>query len=195
VTHAGGGVLLTGGSSRRMGFDKAALVVDGETLAARGARVLRAVFGEACVEVGPGASGLPSTLEEPPGAGPLAALVAGAGALAARGHEGAVVLLGCDLPFADAALVQLLARWPGEGSAIPVLDGHFQYACARYGPDAIRHAHDAVAAGRSALRELAAVPGTDTVAEHVWRRVAPAHALADVDTADDLSRFGITLPR
>ena len=58
------GVLLTGGASRRMGTDKARLVVDGETLAARSARVLAAVC-EPVIEVGPGVSGLPAVEEEP----------------------------------------------------------------------------------------------------------------------------------
>ena len=35
-----GAVLLTGGTSRRLGTDKATLVLDGETLAARAARAL-----------------------------------------------------------------------------------------------------------------------------------------------------------
>ena len=77
------GVLLTGGASRRMGTDKARLVVNGETLAARSARVLTAVC-DPVVEVGPGVSGLPAVLEEPPGAGPLVALLAGVGALGDR---------------------------------------------------------------------------------------------------------------
>ena len=34
------GILLTGGRSRRMGVDKASLVVDGETLAVRAGRLL-----------------------------------------------------------------------------------------------------------------------------------------------------------
>ena len=53
------GILLTGGASRRMGTDKATIVVGGETLARRTARLLSAVCDPA-VEVGPGASDLPA---------------------------------------------------------------------------------------------------------------------------------------
>jgi molybdopterin-guanine dinucleotide biosynthesis protein A len=70
------GVLLTGGASRRMATDKANIVWRGETLAARAARVL----GAACdpvIEVGSGATGLRCVREDPPGSGPLAALLAG----------------------------------------------------------------------------------------------------------------------
>ena len=37
------GILLTGGASSRMGRDKATLVINGEMLAARGARILQSV--------------------------------------------------------------------------------------------------------------------------------------------------------
>ena len=77
------GVLLTGGASRRMGVDKARIVVNGETLAARSARVLASVC-DPVVEVGSGVSGLPAVQEEPSGAGPLVAMLAGVGALGAR---------------------------------------------------------------------------------------------------------------
>src|SRR3954470_9716556 len=94
------GVLLTGGASRRMGTDKARLVVSGETLAARSARVLASVC-DPVVEVGPGVSGLPVVQEEPPGAGPLVALLAGVGAL---GEPKTVILLACDLPNVSSEL-------------------------------------------------------------------------------------------
>ena len=47
------GILLTGGRSRRLGVDKATLVLDGETLAQRAARRLGAVC-EPVVEAGDG---------------------------------------------------------------------------------------------------------------------------------------------
>ena len=82
------------------------------------------------VEVGPGVSGLPAVREEPPGAGPLVALLAGVGAL---GEPSSVILLACDLPNVSPELLRLLVEWPGSGTVIPVVDGRFQYACARYG--------------------------------------------------------------
>src|SRR5690348_2205329 len=142
-----GGVLLTGGASRRLGTDKASLVLDGETLAARAARVLTAVCNPV-IEVGDGASGLPSVRENPAGAGPLAALVAGVDTLGVA----PVVLLACDMPFVDVPLLRLLAEWPGDGTVVPVNDGRMQYACARYGAASIDEARAALRGGLTALK-------------------------------------------
>ena len=51
------GIVLTGGRSRRLGVDKATLVLDGETLAQRAARHLEAVCAPV-VEAGDGVSGV-----------------------------------------------------------------------------------------------------------------------------------------
>jgi molybdopterin-guanine dinucleotide biosynthesis protein A len=168
-----------------MGHDKASLVVRGESLAVRAARVLREVC-DPVVEVGESVSGLRAVRETPAGEGPLAALVRGADELGAD----TVVLLACDLPFVEAPLLRLLAEWPGAASAVPVVDGRPQYACARYGPAAIATARVSLAQGRRSLRDAAAVE-CDEVSESVWRVVAPEHALADVDTPDDLVRYGL----
>ena len=87
-----------------MGTDKALLEVDGRTLAERAAAVLRAVC-DPVLEVGPGVSGLPAVREDPPGAGPLAALGAGAAELARGGHAGPVLVLAVDMPFVTAGLL------------------------------------------------------------------------------------------
>jgi molybdopterin-guanine dinucleotide biosynthesis protein A len=155
----------------------------GETLAARAARVLTAVC-EPVLEVGPGASGLPTAREQPAGAGPLAALVAGARAL---GTDGPLLLLACDMPFVEPALLELLAAWPGRGTVVPVTRGRIQYACARYGATALGEAEAALQRGGRALksacdRDCAYLP------EFEWRRVAAANALDDIDTPEDLAR-------
>src|SRR5437879_2077428 len=131
-----GGVLLTGGSSRRMGRDKALLMVDGRSLAERGAELLRAVA-DPVAEAGPGHSGLAAVREDPPGSGPLAGLCAGAAELRRRGHDGPVLLLAVDMPFVTPGLLALLARRPGPPTAVPRAGGRAQPLCARYGADAL----------------------------------------------------------
>jgi molybdopterin-guanine dinucleotide biosynthesis protein A len=180
------GVLLTGGTSKRMGTDKARLVVNGETLAARSARVLASVC-DPVVEVGPGVSGLPAVQEEPPGAGPLVALLAGVGAL---GAPKTVILLACDLPNVTSELLRLLVEWPGSGSVIPVVDERFQYACARYGAAALDEAATIVRAGGSSLRQLGDSQ-CEYISESDWGPVARATDFADVDTPEDLRRLGL----
>src|SRR5580704_6177217 len=83
------GLLLTGGSSRRMGQDKATLVLaDGRTFAQTVAACLSQVA-DPVLEIGPGKSGLIAIADELPGSGPLAALSTGWRSLVDSGHSGA----------------------------------------------------------------------------------------------------------
>ncbi|MGH9029117.1 MAG: molybdenum cofactor guanylyltransferase, partial [Acidimicrobiales bacterium] len=125
------GILLTGGTSRRMGFDKASMLVDGIPCAARVAAVMLRVVTDA-VEVGPGVSGLPVISEEPRGGGPLVALCAGMSALEAIGPARSTLVLACDLPFVTVAVLRTLAGWPGKSSVVPVVGGRPQPLCARW---------------------------------------------------------------
>ena len=183
------GVVLTGGASRRLGFDKATVLVGDETLAARAARVLGSVCSPV-VEVGPGHSGVRAVREDPPGSGPLAGLLAGLDAL---GTDTAV-LLGCDLVRVEAPVLALLAGWEGAASVIPVAGGEPQLVCARYGPDALAAARRLLAEGERSLRALLEVVAFDLVPEDRWQTVAGADAFVDLDTPDDLARLGLRAP-
>jgi len=184
------GLLLTGGSSRRMGRDKAQLVIAGERLADRSARVLSAVC-DPVIEVGPGRSTLETTIDDEPRAGPLAALVTGAAALRARAYAGPVVLLGVDLPFASERLLRLIADHPSPDTVVPVAGRIRQSCCARYAPEALEIGAELVERGQHALHALlSAVPVID-ISQEEWRAVAPADALVDLDTPGDLVRYRI----
>ena len=173
-----------------MGRDKADLVVAGERLADRAARVLSAVCDPA-LEVGPGRSRLRAVPDDSPFGGPLAALVTGATALRAEGNDGPVLLLAVDLPFVTPSLLELLARHPSAATVAPIAAGVRQSCCARYSPDSLDLAADLVERGERALHSLlAAVPVVD-IPEPEWRTVAPADALADLDTPEDLDRHGL----
>lgn len=182
-----GGVLLTGGTSSRMGTDKATLVVRGQTLARRAAAVLARVC-DPVIEVGPGVAGLPAVREDPPGSGPLAALVAGSEALETNGP---VVLLACDMPFVEDPIVRLLAEWPGSGTVLPLVDGLAQYTCARYGPVALAAAARALQSGSTSLRAVVTAE-CEYLDESTWETIVPANTFVDVDTWDDLDRLGLS---
>jgi molybdopterin-guanine dinucleotide biosynthesis protein A len=187
------GILLTGGESRRLGVDKARVIIDGETLAARTARMLATVC-EPCVEVGSGASRLPSIRESPPGEGPLAALVAGARHLGVAG-DGSVVLLACDMPMVSAELLRFIVDRPAP-SAVPIARGRPQYGCAKYGGavlDAMIAAYDT---GTRNFRWLDGDHRADIewLDEPMWSEFAPATAFRDVDTRDDAEALGIRIP-
>jgi len=184
------GLLLTGGSSRRMGRDKAELVVAGERLADRSARVLSAVC-DPVLEVGPGRSALDGVVDDEARAGPLAALVTGTTALRASAYNGAVVLLGVDLPFVSEPLLRLVASHPAADTVVPIAGGMRQSCCARYAPDALDTAAALVERGERALHTLLSTVPVLDISENEWRAVAPADALADIDTPEDLLRYGV----
>ena len=183
------GIVLTGGTSRRLGFDKATVRVGSETVATRAARVLGAVC-TPLIEVGPGHTGLPWVREDPPGSGPLAALVAGARALKCE----RVLLLACDLVRVEPPVLRVVAGWDGAASAVPVVDGRRQLVCARYGADALAIAADVLATGERSLRALVARLDIDEIDASHWGAVADADAFADLDTPADLARLELSRP-
>jgi molybdopterin-guanine dinucleotide biosynthesis protein A len=187
------GILLTGGRSRRLGVDKATLVLDGETLVERASRRLTAVCSPV-VEAGDGRSGLPAVREDPPGAGPLAALAAAGTWLRDRDHRGAAVLLAVDLPRVDEPFLRWLCERPGEPTVVLRVDGRLQPVCARYGADAMVAAGSLVAGGVRALHELFDVVDHEVVEEDEWCDVTAPDTFLDVDTPADAERLGIMLP-
>jgi len=94
------GLVLCGGSSLRMGSDKAALPLAGRTLLERAAATFEGIAVETLLACGAspryGELGLPLVLDRSPGAGPLSGLEAGL----ARARTDWVAALACDMPRA-----------------------------------------------------------------------------------------------
>ena len=196
------GVLLAGGQSRRMGQDKAALLFEGEPLAARVARRLAAVCDEVLVASGDGRRlgwlGLPQVADARAGPGPLAGARplaeadAGAGAgplagivagLAAARHP-LVAVVGVDMPFVSASVLQELAgSWEGEPAVVARIGGRLEPL----------HAIYARAAGPALGRLLEqGERSVHRALETLGARVIPGEALAG---ADPEGRFALNLNR
>jgi molybdopterin-guanine dinucleotide biosynthesis protein A len=147
------------------------------------------------LEVGSGASRLAAVREDPPGAGPLAALAAGALELRARGQMGPVFVLAVDLPFIEPVVLSWLIEHPARGTVVPRVAGAAQSLCARYSADALVVAEQLVAEGERSVRALLAAVPVTYLDEDAWGAVCDAQAFADVDTPEDLARLGFEKPR
>jgi molybdopterin-guanine dinucleotide biosynthesis protein A len=109
-----GAIILTGGASRRMGTDKAALDWDGQRAVDRVA-ALAAAVGAARVLTAGRDLGLAHVEDPEPGAGPVGGVLAGARALAASGLTRALVLA-VDAPTVTMADLSPLLATSGAGA-------------------------------------------------------------------------------
>ncbi len=129
------GFVLAGGASRRMGRDKAKLLLGRETMLDRQLRMLRPVCRSVAV-LGPRAivTGLdvPVFPDEMPGRGPLGGIFTGI----KRTRTEFNLFLGCDLPFLEVAFLRYLCKRALECQAdvtVPKSQNHrLQPLCAVY---------------------------------------------------------------
>lgn len=139
-------VLLAGGESRRMGTDKAMLMIAGEPLWARQLRVLREVGPEA---VAVSARARPAwcpremevILDGEPSRGPLSGVAAALGGM----RTSHLLVLAVDLPRMTAEQLRKICRQarPGCG-VVPVRQERFEPLCAVYPKAAAALAVEAV---------------------------------------------------
>lgn len=153
-------VVLCGGSSTRMGADKARLRLGSETLLARAVAVLRAVTPSVFLASGArdryGELGLARVLDRAPGIGPLAGLEAALAKLAAEGGD-LLCVLACDMPFARPALFEALLRRLEETGADACLlsDGaELEPLCGVYRASVLPAVRRALDRGERALRSF-----------------------------------------
>lgn len=159
------GLILAGGHSRRMGADKASLVMrDGRTLLQRQVDLLHQT---GAVEVlvarrrdqHPVAVPARTVIDCSPDSGPLAGIAAGLGAI----RDGVLLVLAVDMPHVSPALLRhliaLSAPWRG---VVPHTASSVECLAAVYPHTLAPLAASLVAAGRNSVRNfanLAAVSG------------------------------------
>ncbi|HET9443591.1 MAG TPA: molybdenum cofactor guanylyltransferase, partial [Acidimicrobiales bacterium] len=124
------GLVLAGGSGRRLGRSKATVVVRGRTLVERAVDLVAARCQPVVVVSRPDVPlpslGVPVVLDRAGVRGPMNALLTGLTHLDT--HD--VIVLACDLPFAGPLLDRLAAA--PAGRAVAAADERLQPLCARY---------------------------------------------------------------
>lgn len=170
-------MVLTGGSSTRLGRDKATEVVSGRRMIDR---ILSQIPAEVpVVVVGPDPAVVREvvvTREDPPGGGPAAAIAAGAGLV----HTELVAVVAADMPFAVPMAISLLTRLGRADAVVPLAHDQPQPLCAVYRTQAVRDTN--VTGGTSMRAFLEGLEVTYVAAE-------PGSFL-DIDTPADVREAG-----
>ena len=184
-------IILAGGDSRRMGSDKANLLLGEQTLLQRVIAAMQKVFPHVIVSVRqprPGIS-LPQVLDEQTaagmqGGGPLAGLAAGLERITTPW----AFVVACDMPFVEPAMVELLAGYRTDCQAVvPVVQGHPQPLAAYYAGSclAVLRAHLA-GGGKNSLRAVLERLRVHYVDESELQQADPAlRSFLDLDTPQD----------
>ncbi|MGH7721792.1 MAG: molybdenum cofactor guanylyltransferase [Candidatus Dormibacteria bacterium] len=189
------GLILCGGRSRRMGVDKAVLVVDGERLVDRAARRLRAVSDP--VLLAPGERPLTvsgcASVPESVAAGPLSGIVSG---LRASPHD-LTAVVAVDMPWLDAELLALLAAACSteDDAVVPLSVNGLEPLHAVYARSALPAMAGALAGGRLRMRavlddlRVRTIDVADLLADQRAGRFA-----VNLNCADDLVTLGEAPP-
>ena len=186
------GVVLAGGSSRRLGVDKATLTFDGRTLLEIVAERVSAVCVEVIVACGSRSieqwRGAPVRFvaDAIPGQGPLAGLQAG---LTAAREEFALVVA-CDMPFLSPRLLGYMAALPRRYDAlVPLVDGRWHPAHAIYARACLPVIEELLAQGGNKMEDLIDRLRVQPLSEDEVRRSDPETlSLFNLNTRRDLAR-------
>lgn len=150
-------VLLTGGLSRRMGRDKATLVIEGQPLWSKQLDILRrfnpeAIFISARQVPAWTPPGLRVVLDSTPSRGPLSGIAAALDSLATS-H---LLVLAVDLPWMTSEHLRKLAGLAGPScGVIPCNKNYFEPLAAIYPKEAALLAHEALQSNDFSLQSFA----------------------------------------
>lgn len=186
------GAVLAGGRGSRIGGAKATVELAGRPLIAYPLAALEAAGVEAVVVAKPGSElpplGCPIIREPELPHHPLCGIVAAL--RAARGR--AVIVIACDMPLTDPALLAHLAA-AGDPLLVPVLDGHLQPLQARYGPELGPRLEAALEREEPLRRTVESLSPRLLGSEELSRFGNPERLLFNVNDGEDLRRAELAL--
>ena len=196
-------VVLAGGKSTRLGFDKALLRVNGEPLVQWLPNQLARIFRSVAIVVD--RSGrydvtFPQLLDILPDAGPLAGIAAGLESSAAP----ALFVCACDMPLLQPALLQrLCSALEGHDLAIAERAGRLEPLCAVYAASCLPVIQQLLRDHRLRANGVANAVRTRTLTEMEWRDLDPeGDSFLSINAAGDLlhvqaraATYGLTLSR
>jgi molybdopterin-guanine dinucleotide biosynthesis protein A len=179
-------VIMAGGDSRRMGQDKANLLLGERTLLQSVAATLHPLFPEVMVSVRQPRPeiDLPQVCDDPVHSGPLAGLAAAL----ERASTPWIFAVACDMPFITPAVIEYLALQRADHQAVvPMVGGHPQPLAAFYAKSCLDEVRTCLQSnGKHSFRALLDRMRVCYVSEAQMLAVDPQlRSFFDLDTPQD----------
>lgn len=189
-------IVLAGGRSSRMGTEKAALVLDGRTLLQRAVDAVAPVVDEVVLVGAPGRPLPPVEVAIPlrrvddpiEGEGPLAGIEAGLAAI----ETPVTLVVGCDMPWLQTALLELLLVHAEAGArlVVPMSGGRPEGLCSAWRRDALPVVRAHLEAGDRRVMAVAADLDATRLAPDEYAAADPdGRSFRNLNTPDDLARL------
>ncbi|HYR05292.1 MAG TPA: molybdenum cofactor guanylyltransferase [Gallionella sp.] len=180
-------IVMAGGGSRRMGCDKANLIVGEKILLQTVAATMQQLFPRVIVSVRQPRAGIDllQVCDEQPDGGPLAGLVAGLSHITTPW----AFAVACDMPFIVPEVVELLAGYRSWHQAVvPVVHGHSQPLAAFYAASCLVPLRAGLVAQQKRLRNVLEQLDVHYVDEAGMLEADPyLRSFFDLDTPQDVA--------
>lgn len=186
------GAILAGGQSRRMGFNKAFIKVDGTTIIERAIGVFRKEFDQVYIVAND------IQLYESLDVRVYADLIKGAGSIGgiytALFHSPTdfVFVAACDMPFLDAASIKKITEAAkGDSDAVvPFIGGRFHPLHAAYSRKCMKPMERMIRDGKLRINDLLEGIRVRALSEKDFKGLPIEKSVENVNTKEDLTRIG-----
>jgi molybdopterin-guanine dinucleotide biosynthesis protein A len=186
------GAILAGGKSRRMGFNKAFIALEGSTVVARAARTMAALFPEPVIIANDPALyshlGLPVFPDIIKNAGSLG------GIYTALYHSSKdyVFITACDMPWLDPGCVRrVLDNVDGEDCVIPFINGRDHPMHAAWSKGCLSRIETMINEGNLRINDLLKRLRIKRLTEECFHGLPIERSVENVNTPEDLERTGL----
>lgn len=187
-----GAVILAGGRSSRMGEDKAALLLDGQTLLQRTIRTVSDITSSVLVVGSPlpesAIPGFHVIADNYPGEGPLGGILTG---FSSPG-EAVRLVVACDMPLLSCQILELLiSQYDGVSDAVvPQRGEYLEGLCALYSSSAVNKLQSFFDKGGRSIQRALKQLNVQVIGEDVWREVVGTQdVMSSANTPEEFDRL------
>jgi len=185
------GAILAGGQSRRMGFNKAFLELEGSTVIARAAHVMTAVFSSPAIIANDttlyGHLGLPVYPDIIKDAGSLGGIYT-----ALYHSKDYAFVVACDMPWLDPGCVRrVLDNVDGEDCVIPFISGRLHPMHAAWSKGCMNEIEAMINQGNLRINDLLKRLKIKRLTEEYFGGLPIERSVENVNTRQDLERTGL----